>query len=99
METVKTIMAYKPLNLKEAKRKINKGLENVEEVRIVKQIELSNKNYDELIKNFFEPFFNSEEGGYDGDTRLVVEITSADRESILVDPEGFEYCRYVGTRL
>lgn len=63
-------------------------------------IELSNNKFKKLTNNFFkERFERGEYGGWSGKYRKCIKYVNKDTgKEILVDPQGFDYCRYVAVK-
>ena len=91
-------LVRKAQNLKEVEKAIRKGESNRVKAVVDKSYKLSENEYDKFVYNFMvHTTYLSGEGGVDSDgTVHVVEITAPDRKTIYVDPEGYDYARYVG---
>ena len=59
---------------------------------------LSSSDYDKFTADFFasQPWLDGK-GGIDEDgTRHVIQVTAQDRQTLHIDPQGYDYARYVG---
>lgn len=67
-------------------------------VTIQKNVELSNKKYDKMVSNFFaeQPYLAGRGGWAKDGTRYAIRVTSQNRNTLLIDPQGYNYARYVG---
>lgn len=88
----------KPYNMKEVEDDIRKGHGDRVKAIVDKSYKLSANEYDKFVYNFMvHTTYLSGEGGVDPDgTVHVVEITAPGKKTIYVDPEGYDYARYVG---
>jgi antirestriction protein ArdC len=67
-------------------------------VRVVENRQLSQSDYDKFTADFFasQPWLDGK-GGIDEDgTRHVIQVTAQDRQTLHIDPQGYDYARYVG---
>lgn len=91
-------LVRKPYNMKDVDEDIRSG--NADRVKAIvdKSYKLSASEYDKFVYNFMvHTTYLSGEGGVDPDgTVHVVEITAPGKKTIYVDPEGYDYARYVG---
>lgn len=88
----------KPQNMKEVERDMRAGHGDRVKAVVDKSYKLSANEYDKFVYNFMvHTTYLSGEGGVDSDgTVHVVEITAPGKKTIYVDPEGYDYARYVG---
>lgn len=88
----------KPQNMKEVEDDMRKGHGDRVKAIVDKSYKLSANEYDKFVYNFMvHTTYLSGEGGVDSDgTVHVVEITAPGKKTIYVDPEGYDYARYVG---
>lgn len=88
----------KPSNMKEVESAMRKGYGDRVKAIVDKSYKLSGDEYDKFVYNFMvHTTYLSGEGGVDSDgTVHVIEITAPGRKTIYVDPEGYDYARYVG---
>lgn len=88
----------KPQNMKEVEKDMRKGNGDRVKAIVDKSYKLSADEYDKFVYNFMvHTTYLSGEGGVDPDgTVHVVEITAPGKKTIYVDPEGYDYARYVG---
>lgn len=91
-------LVRKPLNMKEVDAAIRKGYGERVQAVVDKKYNLSKSEYEAFVHNFFRhTTYLSGEGGQNSDgTVSVIEITAPGMKTIYVDPEGFDYARYVG---
>lgn len=91
-------LVRKPLNMKEVEKAIRKGEADRVKAVVDKSYKLSENEYDKFVYNFMvHTTYLKGEGGVDSDgTVHVIEITAPARKTIYVDPEGYDYARYVG---
>lgn len=91
-------LVRKPLNMKEVEKAIRKGEADRVKAVVDKSYKLSENEYDKFVYNFMvHTTYLRGEGGVDSDgTVHVIEITAPARKTIYVDPEGYDYARYVG---
>jgi hypothetical protein len=81
-------------------------------LEVVVTKKLSNVIYDKITSDFFEDIektsngkisFKNFKGGMIGEGAdkmwLVLRITSENRPALLINPEGHNYCRYVGIEI
>lgn len=74
---------------------------NAQNARVIDRQALSGADYDRFTANFFEPQpWLEGKGGIEKDaangTRLVIEVTAENRQTLHIDPQGYDYARYVG---
>ena len=88
----------KPQNMKEVERDMRKGYGERVKAVVDKSYKLSENEYDKFVYNFMvHTTYLNGQGGVDPDgTVHVIEITAPARKTIYVDPEGYDYARYVG---
>ena len=70
-------------------------------VRVIDRQVLSTSDYDRFVADFFAPKpWLKGQGGIEKDqangTRLVVEVAAEKRQTLHIDPQGYDYARYVG---
>jgi hypothetical protein len=74
------------------------GQQPAARVRVVEDKKLSQLDYDKFTADFFapQPWLDGK-GGIDEDgTRHVIQVTAQDRQTLHIDPQGYDYARYVG---
>lgn len=100
MTTVKTYLVRKPSDLDEVISTTKSHLNDMEDVVITETIELDPKAYKELTERPLRDYdFLKGKGGYnDEDQRTVVAITCKGKQTLLADPSGSAYCRYLGIK-
>jgi len=89
-------LARKPSDIKEVK---NLDIDHPNEhVKITETIELAGQEYDKFVKNPLRDYaFLKGKGGYDDDgNRTAVAIRSSGKQTLVVDPSGSAYARYMG---
>lgn len=71
---------------------------DMEYASIVETKEMTTEEYDLFTANFFQPCpWLKGKGGYNKDGyRQAVAVTAAERETLYIDPSGYDYARYVG---
>ncbi|WP_215843289.1 zincin-like metallopeptidase domain-containing protein [Acidithiobacillus montserratensis] len=79
----------------------NLGLEGAEKpdvVRVQKSLSLSPGDYDRLTNGFLvDDSRLAGLGGHDEEgNRLTVQVDAPDRQRLFIDPQGYDYARYVG---
>ena len=91
-------LVRKPQNMKEVERDMRKGYGERVKAVVDKSYKLSENEYDKFVYNFMvHTTYLNGQGGVDPDgTVHVIEITAPARKTIYVDPEGYDYARYVG---
>ena len=91
-------LARKPYNMKDVDEDIRLGNANRVKAIVDKSYKLSASEYDKFVYNFMvHTTYLNGEGGVDSDgTVHVIEITAPGKKTIYVDPEGYDYARYVG---
>ena len=95
-KSFKVKLARKPSDLSEVK---NLDIDHPnEEVKISETIELSEKDYNDFIKHPLRDYdYLKGKGGYDDDgNRTAVAIRSKGKQTLVVDPSGSTYARYMG---
>lgn len=67
-------------------------------VRVVDGVKLSQPDYDRFTADFFapQPWLAGKGGIDEGDARCVIQVTAQDRQTLHIDPSGYDYARYVG---
>ncbi|MDR3208905.1 MAG: hypothetical protein LBT45_03585 [Rickettsiales bacterium] len=96
-EKAQAIIIRKPIDMDDLEKQTKaRSIDDIELVVVVETIDLDKKNYDALIDNFFDTFsFISRKGGDD----KWIRVTSKGRPSLLINPEGYDYARYVGIEI
>ena len=95
-KSFKVKLARKPSDIKEVK---NLDIDHPnDDVKISETIELSEKDYNDFVKNPLRDHdFLKGKGGYDDDgNRTGVAIRSKGKQTLVVDPSGSAYARYMG---
>ena len=80
---------------------IERGQEHTDglwKVEVGHQIKMTAEEYDKLTDNLLadNPHIAGMGGSYDDGTVRVAEVTAPDRQRLHIDPEGYNYPRYVG---
>jgi|TARA_Y100000034_G_C6775311_1_gene346164 bifunctional ADP-heptose synthase (sugar kinase/adenylyltransferase) len=88
----------KPENLTEVKEKVKKYGGEIETVEIKCNLNLVTNSWKRLTSNFFQKITHFENfGGVINGKTQVIQVTNTDtNESIFINPEGYDYARYVG---
>lgn len=91
-------LVRKAQNLKEVEKAMRKGEADRVKAVVDKTYKLSADEYDKFVYNFMAhtTYLNGEGGVDSDDTVHVIEITAPGKKTIYVDPEGYDYARYVG---
>lgn len=98
MKTVKTYLVRKPSDLDEVISLSPKYAHEAEEVVIIETVELAPQAYQELTDHPLRDHeFLKGKGGYnDNGQRTAVAIKCKGKQTLLADPSGSAYCRYLG---
>ncbi len=99
MTTVTTYMVRKPTDLDEVIQMTRKySQQESETVVIAETITLDEQTYKAVSEHpLVDRDFLAGKGGYnEAEQRTVVKLTCKGKKSLLVDPSGFAYCRYLG---
>jgi hypothetical protein len=74
------------------------GQQRAAGVRVVEDKKLSQSDYDKFTADFFaSQLWLAGKGGLDEDgTRHVIQVTAQNRQTLHIDPQGYDYARYVG---
>ena len=67
-------------------------------VKVVAEQKLATADYDRFTEDFFvrQPWLDGKGGTLDDGTQLVVAVTAEKRQTLHIDPQGYDYARYVG---
>lgn len=98
MNTVKTYLVRKPSDLDEVISTTKSHLNDMEEVVITETVELDPQAYQELTDHPLRDHeFLKGKGGYNDDgQRTAVAITCKGKQTLIAEPSGSAYCRYLG---
>lgn len=91
--------ARKPMNVKEMLNDLNDPIQiPAEAIHIEKTVNLTRAEYDEFANNLLESreWLAGLGGFLMNGVRKVVAVKAPGRKTLVVDPSGFDYGRYVG---
>ncbi len=92
-------LVRKPTNLDEVKEVIKHGSGERVRAKVEEVKKLSTNEYDKLSQNFFaHTSWLDGKGGtaLPENVWSVIEVQAPGRKTLYIDPEGFDYARYVG---
>lgn len=76
---------------------VEKDVEHAQETKVIETITLTTEEYDQLTKNLFNhQEWCAGKGGACKGIIQAIKVTAPNRETLYVNPEGYEYPRYVG---
>ncbi len=99
MTTITTYMVRKPTDLDEVIQMTRKyGRQESETMVIAETIALDEQTYKAVADHpMVDRDFLAGKGGYnEAEQRTVIKLTCKGKKSLLVDPSGSAYCRYMG---
>lgn len=101
-EQIKIFFVRKPENLSDLKSIFAKRESHEYEIgKVTEAVTFTEKEYDDFTSDFFvKRDFLSGKGGADKNgVCQMIKIIAPDRETLFVNPEGYDYARYVGMRV
>lgn len=97
METLHIRFARKPVSLAEVKAVAENGSYRFERVQISETVNLSSQEYDVFTDGFLrDRSWLAGKGGAMNGVNQVIAVTAPQRTTLYVNPEGYDYARYVG---
>lgn len=91
MKTMHVIFVSKPIDLDEVRYWTQAGLAQ-EQVSIAETVNLSTAAYDEFVRSFCQSRdWLKGKGG----TAACILVKAPKRQSLVIDPQGYDYARYV----
>ncbi len=98
-QLINITLVRKPSNLEELEQDIKDGWGERTRAKVEEVKKLSTSEYDKLCKNFFaHTSWLDGKGGtaLPEHVTSVIEVQAPGRKTLYIDPEGFDYARYVG---
>lgn len=96
-ETVEVEMVRKPSTIEDLKRTVARGFSAPTTVVVEETIPLSFDEYNTFVNNFSNSFkwLEGKGGTSEDGVMSVVKVTAGDSLGVYVNPEGYDYARYV----